>query len=45
METDAKNFVLKLLFKGLQPSEPCDENFTDEDYKLPSWYDEQKFKR
>lgn len=33
------------MLKGLQASEPCDTNFCDDDFKLPKWYDEAKYKR
>jgi hypothetical protein len=31
--------------KGLDVSEPCDDSFIGDDFKLPSWFDEAKFKR
>lgn len=41
----AKDFVLKLIIEGLDPSQPCDKSFCDDDFKLPPWYDEAKYKR
>lgn len=41
----AKEFVLSLMIKGLRLSEPCDESFSEEDFKLPEWFDEKKYKR
>lgn len=43
--TVAKEYVLNLMIKGLRLSEPCDESFSDEDFKLPEWFNEDKFKR
>jgi hypothetical protein len=41
----AKDFVINLMFKGVDKSQPCDETFCEEDFQLPTWYDEAKFKK
>lgn len=41
----AKEYVLNLMIKGLQLSEPCDESFSDSEFKLPVWFDEKKYER
>ncbi|KAL7039734.1 hypothetical protein ACKWTF_000090 [Chironomus riparius] len=44
-EREAKLFILNVLLKGLQLSEPCDESFNEQVFKIPDFFDEAKFKR
>lgn len=43
--TAAKDYVLNCILNGLSLSEPCDESFKDEDFRLPDWYDDEKYRR
>lgn len=42
--TEAKNYVINLMLKGINNSDDIG-NLNDDELQLPDWYNETKFKR